>query len=76
MTTWMSKHIVLSITRQIMEAKHMKRTMGVRRSTGQASHDLYVADLFLEHPLRMYTGAAQHDDKICIHHIQEVISRT
>ena len=37
-------------TRQILDAKHMKRALEAHMATVQAFYDLYVEEFFLDHP--------------------------
>ena len=40
----------LTTTRQILDAKHMKRALEAHTSTVQALYDLCVEEFFLDHP--------------------------
>ena len=60
-------------TRQILEAKHMKRALDAHMTTVLALCDLYVEEFFLDHPYLQgpCTVAAQQLDQSCVQHLQE-----
>ncbi|KAL5007722.1 hypothetical protein ScPMuIL_016528 [Solemya velum] len=64
-------------TRQILEAKHMKRALEAHMTTVQALFDLYVEELFSENPnLRgPCTNSAQLIDRSCAQRIQQDMLR-
>ena len=71
--TWFEADIYgPTTTRQIIEAKHMKRALEAHMTTVQALYDLYVEEFLLEHPhLRgPCTHAAQQLDRSCEQHVQ------
>ena len=60
-------------TRQILEAKHMKRALEAHMTTAQALYDLYVEEFFLDHPYLKgpCVEAAQQLDQSCVQHLQQ-----
>ena len=60
-------------TRQMLEAKHMKRALEAHMTTVQALYDLYVEEFFLDHPQlkEPCVEAAQQLDQSCVQHLQE-----
>jgi len=60
-------------TRQILEAKHMKRALEAHMTTVQALYDFYVEEFFLDHPQlkEPCVEAAQQLDQSCVQHLQE-----
>ena len=60
-------------TRQILEAKHMKRALEAHITTIQALYDLYVEEFFLEYPhlLGPCTDSAQQVNKSCTMYVQQ-----
>ena len=60
-------------TRQILEAKHVKRALEAHMTTVQALYDLYVEEFFLDHPhlKEPCVEAAQQLDQSCVQHLQE-----
>ncbi len=60
-------------TRQILEARHMKRALEAHMTTVQVLYDLYVEEFFLDHPELKgpCVEAAQQLDRSCVHHLQQ-----
>ena len=60
-------------TRQIIEAKHMKRALEAHLTTAQALFDLYMEEFFLEHPSLKgpCAEAAQQVDLSCLEYMQQ-----
>ena len=61
------------MTRQILEAKHMKRALEAHITTIQALYDLYVEEFFLEYPhlLGPCTDSAQQVNKSYTVYVQQ-----
>ena len=64
-------------TRQILEAKHMKRALEAHMTTVQALYDLYVEEFFIEYPQMRGPCAisAEQIDKSCGQCIQQEICK-
>jgi len=64
-------------TRQILEAKHMKRALEVNMTKTQALCDLYAEEFFFYHPHLKgpCTTAAQQLDRSCLQQLQKDVSK-
>ena len=75
---WSEADIYGSITtRQILEAKHMKRTLEAHMTITQALYDLYAEEFFFYHPHLKgpCTTAAQQLDRSCLQQLQKDMSK-